>query len=179
MCRFFCHFLPCYSNSSSQLKRLGLAKCLGISDGGLSGVAAKLPLLEELSISYCKLSKEALKAVGRSCPLLKSLQFNNWRPVWGFEHCHEETLAIAENMSELRCLYLVGTFSLTNDSLQVILDGCPHLESLDLRRCSLLTLAGNLGRCAEQIKDLRLPMIPLTTMNLKSTFMKTLVGLSA
>jgi len=143
------------ADSSSQLKRLGLAKCRGISDGGLSGVAAKLPLLEELAISYCPLSKEALEAVGRSCPLLKSLQFNTWPP-WGVKHCQEKALAIAENMSELRCLNLVG-ISVTIDSLQAILDGCPHLESLDLRRCIPLSLAGNLVRCAEQIKDLRLP----------------------
>ncbi|XP_059440207.1 putative F-box/LRR-repeat protein 23 [Corylus avellana] len=144
------------ADSSSQLKRLRLANCLGVSDGGLSGVAAKLPLLEELAISYCPLSKEALEAVGRCCPLLKSLQFNNW--FRGSKRCHEEALAIAENMSKLRCLNLVGTYTLTNDSLQAILDGCPHLESLDLRRCKDLTLEGNLGRrCAEQIKDLRLP----------------------
>jgi hypothetical protein len=178
MCRFFCHFLPCYSNSSSQLKRLGLAKCRGISDGGLSGVAAKLPLLEELAISYCPLSKEALEAVGRSCPLLKSLQFNNWS-VWDSELCHEEALAIAENMSELRRLNLVGTFTLTNDSLQAILDGCPHLESLDLRRCFNLTLAGIWEEdVLSRLKTCVFPMIPLMTMNLKSTFSKTfLVGL--
>ena len=175
MCIFFCHFLSCYSNSSSQLKRLRLAKCDGISDGVLSAVAAKLPLLQELAISYCPLSKEALEAVGRSCPLLKSLQFNTWR-FWGIEHRHEELLAIAENMSELRCLNLVGTSALTNDSLQAILDGCPHLESLDLRRCTLLSRAGNLGRCAEQIKDLRLPDDSIDDYEFKQYFFEDIPG---
>ncbi|CAB4306924.1 unnamed protein product [Prunus armeniaca] len=42
---------------------------------------------------------------------------------------------------------------LTNDGLQAILDGCPHLESLDLRGCFHLKLGGELGRrCAERIK---------------------------
>jgi hypothetical protein len=60
-------------------------------------------------------------------------------------------------MSELHHLQLFGN-KLTNDGLQSILDGCPHLESLYLRQCFNVTLAGNLGRrCAEQIKDLRRP----------------------
>jgi hypothetical protein len=152
---FFCHFLSWYFNSSSQIKRLQLVGCYGISDEGLSGVAAKLPLLEELAISYCPLSTFALKDVGRSCPLLKSLKFNGAGLRYG--EIDAEALAIAENMSELRCLQLFGNM-LTDDGLQAILDGCPHLESLDLRECFSISFAGNLERrCAEQIKDLRLP----------------------
>ncbi|XP_059440208.1 putative F-box/LRR-repeat protein 23 [Corylus avellana] len=141
------------ADSSSQLKRLRHVHCNDISDEGFSGVAAKLPLLEELVISYCPLSKEALKAVGRYCPLLKSLKFNSRR----YGKYEEEAFAIAENMSELRHLQLFGNM-LTNDGLQASLDGCPHLESLDLRLCLNVTLAGDLGRrCAQQIKHLRLP----------------------
>jgi hypothetical protein len=145
-----------YFNSSSQLKRLRLVKCYGISDEGLSGVAAKLPLLEELDISYSLLSENALEAVGRCCPLLKSLKFNKrWQKY--YRACDEEALAIAKNLPELCRLQLFGN-KLSNDGLQAILDGCPHLESLDLRQCFNVTLTGNLGRrCAEQIKDLRHP----------------------
>jgi nitrite reductase/ring-hydroxylating ferredoxin subunit len=121
----------------------------------LSEAAAKLPLLEELEISFCTLSKEALKAVGGCCPHLKSLKFNSWGQ--DYIVCDEEALAIAENMSELRRLQLLGN-KLTNDGLQAILDACPHLQSLDLRQCLNVSLAGNLEkRCAEQIKDLRRP----------------------
>ena len=64
-------------------------------------------------------------------------------------------LAIAKNMPKLRHLQLIGN-RVTNDGLQAILDGCPHLESLDLRKCFNVTLSGNLGkRCAKQIKNLR------------------------
>lgn len=60
-------------------------------------------------------------------------------------------------MPELRHLQLFGN-KLTNDGLQTILDGCPHLESLDLRQCYNVTLGGNLEkRCVEQIKSLRRP----------------------
>ncbi|XP_062162817.1 putative F-box/LRR-repeat protein 23 isoform X2 [Alnus glutinosa] len=145
------------ADSSSQLKCLRLVRCYHISDKGLSEVAAKLPLLEELVISYCFLSKEALEAVGRCCSHLKSLKFNS-RELWHFKYDEEElAIAIAENMSELRHLQLFGN-RLTNDGLQAILDGCPHLESLDLRECFNVSLAGNLGRgCSEQIKDLWRP----------------------
>jgi hypothetical protein len=61
-------------------------------------------------------------------------------------------------MPELRSLQLFGD-KLTNDGLQAILDGCPHLESLDLRQCFNVILAGDLGkRCAGQIKHLRRPL---------------------
>ncbi|XP_059435880.1 putative F-box/LRR-repeat protein 23 [Corylus avellana] len=146
------------ADGSSQLKRLRLVHCYyDISDEGLSEVAAKLPLLEELAISYCPFSKEALKAVGRSCPLLKSLKFNNQDYGLPRIECDEEALAIAENMPRLRHLQLFGN-NLTNDGLQAILDGCPHLESFDLRQCFSVKLTGNLERrCAQQIKNLRLP----------------------
>ena len=42
-----------------------------------------------------------------------------------------------------------------NDGLLAVLDGCPQLESLDLRKCFHVTLSGNLGKYAERIKVLR------------------------
>jgi hypothetical protein len=87
---------------------------------------------------------------------MKSLKFNK-RGQEYYGVCDKEALAIAENLPELRRLQLFGNM-LTNDGLQAILDGCPHLESLDLRQCFNVTLAGNLRRrYAEQIKDLRCP----------------------
>lgn len=122
----------------------------------MSEAAAKLPLLEDLEISYVLMSKEPLEAVGRCCPLLKSLKFNS--PGYRRHHveCDEEAIAIAENMPELRHLQIFGN-KLTNDGLKAILDRCHYLESLDLRQCFKVALTGNLGRCAERIKDLRSP----------------------
>ncbi len=155
---FFGYVLSWHFCSSSQLRRVRLVSCNDISDGGLSEAAAKLPLLEELELSLCSLSKDPLVAVGHCCPLLKSLKLFHGRYRLPFIVFYdEEVLAIAENMPELRHLQLVGN-KLTNDGLQAILDGCPHLESLDLRKCYNVTLSGNLGRrCTEGIKNLRLP----------------------
>ena len=131
----------------------------------MSELAAKLPLLEELDMTISSLSEEPLKALGHCCPLLKSLK---WNQLWdGRPHIHVEgdeefdddgeALAIAKNMPELRHLQLIGN-KVTNDGLRAILDGCPHLESLDIRKCFNVTLSGNLGkRCAERIKNLRHP----------------------
>ena len=68
-------------------------------------------------------------------------------------------LAIAKNMPKLRYLQLIGNgVRVTSDGLQAILDGCPHLKSVDLRKCFNVTLSGNLGKiCAEQIKNLQHP----------------------
>lgn len=69
----------------------------------------------------------------------------------------DEALAIAATMPGLRHLQLFGN-KMTNKGLQAILDGCPHLQSLDIRKCFNVHLGGSLGkRCSEQIKDLRLP----------------------
>ncbi|XP_054776348.1 F-box protein SKIP19-like isoform X1 [Prosopis cineraria] len=148
------------TDSTSHLRCLRLACCDDISDEGLCEVAGKLPLLEELDISIGNISKRSLEVIGRNCPRIKSLKFN----MEGFRRPHiesdDEAFAVAKTMPELRHLQLFGN-KLTNVGLHAILDGCPHLESLDLRQCFNINLEGTLGkRCAEQIKDLRRPNDP-------------------
>ncbi|XVF57974.1 hypothetical protein PTKIN_Ptkin07bG0025700 [Pterospermum kingtungense] len=141
---------------SSHLKHLRLVSCYDVSDRGLSVAASKLLFLEDLEISYCSITRDALETVGRCCPHLRSLKFN----IPGCRHyigSDDEALAIAQSMPELRHLQLFGN-KLTNDGLKSILDGCPHLESLDLRQCFNVSLQGDLEkRCVEQIKNLRRP----------------------
>lgn len=70
---------------------------------------------------------------------------------------NEHAIAIAKNFPGLRNLELVGN-EMTDVGLQAVLDGCPHLESLDLRCCFNIRMQGNLQkRCKEQIKRLFLP----------------------
>ncbi|XP_030970359.1 F-box protein SKIP19-like [Quercus lobata] len=115
-CLFY-HILGIFC-SSSQLRHLRLVCCYSNSDEGLSE-AAKLPLLEELSITLCSLSKESLEAVGCCCSLLKSFKWNQqWFATDGLcqTECDEEAVAIAKNVPELRHLWLIGN-QLTNDGL--------------------------------------------------------------
>ncbi|CAN1227617.1 F-box protein SKIP19 [Linum grandiflorum] len=146
------------ANGSSQLKHLQLISCNYFSEQGFSTAVQKFLFLEELEISYCSLSKEALLvSAGRYCPFLRSLKLNQTGCRWPRRENDREAMAIAENMPGLHHLQIFGN-KLTNHGLQAILNGCTHLESLDLRQCFNVLLEGDLEkRCRLQIKDLRCP----------------------
>ncbi|WCJ33225.1 RNI-like superfamily protein [Euphorbia peplus] len=145
------------ADRSQHLKVLRLVSCYNISEEGFCEAVAKLPLLEELEISLCNLSKISLAAAGSNCPLLKSLKLNTQGYKVPRVECNEEALVIAEKMPGLCQLQIFGN-KLTNEGLQAILDGCQHLESLDIRQCFNVILEGDLKRiCSERIKDLRSP----------------------
>ncbi|KAG6691939.1 hypothetical protein I3843_10G084900 [Carya illinoinensis] len=144
------------TESSSRLRYLEVAWCYILSVK--EWCEANIPLLEELELSDCCLGTETvLKAVGRSCPHLKSLKLRS-KYYWGdpFKGCDLWAVTIAENMPGLVSLLLVGN-ELTNDGLQAILDGCPHLQSLELIwRCRHVSMEGDFGRkCSERIKNFR------------------------
>ncbi|KAJ0264947.1 F-box protein SKIP19 [Hirschfeldia incana] len=147
------------ADRSSKLKSLRLIMCYPIADEGFIEAVRKLPLLEYLEITYGAMSGEALKVAGQSCPNLKKLRLNS-EPDPKFydeEFNDEEALGIAESMPELRHLQLFGN-TLTNTGLTAILDGCPHLEHLDLRKCFNIRLEGDMEkRCTERIKELKRP----------------------
>ncbi|KAK9697017.1 hypothetical protein RND81_08G009600 [Saponaria officinalis] len=142
---------------SSQLKRLRLACCQTISATALIEALEKLSSLKELELTLCSFQTERVIQIINTCPSLTTFKLNELGSRNPTLACDEEALAIARNMPALRNLQLIGN-SLTNDGLTAILDGCRHLEFLDLRACFHLELVGSLGkRLSEQIKDLRLP----------------------
>nr|GFA76656.1 hypothetical protein [Tanacetum cinerariifolium] len=115
---------------SSQLKRLEIIYCFGeIISGAWGDVLKKFPLLEELSLYATDiLLEEYIEAAGHYCPLLKT----------------QSTLNSLETVS--------------NIGLKAILDGCCHLETLDLRKCLYVDLKGDMEKeYAKQIKILKLP----------------------
>ncbi|KAH6832015.1 hypothetical protein C2S53_000176 [Perilla frutescens var. hirtella] len=125
---------------SSNLRRLTIA-CAGglynILGTALTRAVTELPTLEELHLLipfYIDIGD--LGSIGISCPMLKSFTFNR-----RFSQGNKDTLAIAENMPNL-CHLRLFCNGLDNDELQAILDGCPHLKSLDLRRCRGVDLGG-------------------------------------
>ncbi|XP_076937810.1 putative F-box protein At4g05475 [Bidens hawaiensis] len=161
----FCHdkLLQYVADRSSQLRRLELVYYISNIDGITSTEAfKKLSSLEELSLVRTMVKEVNIEDVGRYCPLLKTLKLNEE----GFRFKlvrddvdvqNEISLAIAENLPQLTHLELVGN-CIQNIGLEAILDGCYHLESLDLRGCMGLDLTGDLGKiCSQQIKYLRLP----------------------
>ncbi|KAL6139783.1 hypothetical protein ACLB2K_058085 [Fragaria x ananassa] len=112
-------------------------------------VAPKLTLLEDLELSYSAYTTEDLQAIGRQCPLLKSLKLNRRHDIgfgWDAEaiaiatrhnHYHVfawkmtseglyddgDALAMAGTMHGLKQLQIYGN-RVTNKGLQAILDGC-------------------------------------------------------
>ncbi|GMH20809.1 hypothetical protein Nepgr_022651 [Nepenthes gracilis] len=145
------------ADRSSRLKSLRLACCYWITDEGFTEAIKKLPLLEEVELTLCTFSAEEIKAVGLGCPFLKTFKLNHQGSRDPNFADDEEALVIAETMPRLCHLQLIGN-GLTSTGLEAIVNGCRHLESLDLRACFHVHLAGSLGkRCTEQIKHFRQP----------------------
>jgi hypothetical protein len=62
--------------------------------------------------------------------------------------------ATTANIETLFCCFHIR---LTNDGLKAILDGCPHLETLDIRRCYNVNMDADMrARCA-RLRTIRLP----------------------
>ncbi|XP_047951957.1 putative F-box/LRR-repeat protein 23 isoform X2 [Salvia hispanica] len=158
-------FLNYAAERSSQLQCLTLA-WYEETETDLTDMMKKLPQLEELHlIRMPSLTPKQFATIGISCPKLKSFTYNQH----SYEHpfcpededfedfCTKHAIAIGKSMPNLRHLRLWELY-MRNKGVKAILDGCPHLESLDLRRCSGVDLDEVLfNRCIERIKDLILP----------------------
>ncbi|XP_057763923.1 F-box protein SKIP19-like [Salvia miltiorrhiza] len=161
------------ADRSRNLKRLKLVFCHQMSEGPLVQAIEKFEQLEELHLTMLPwISPDQIEAIGNSCPKLKSFSYNERGSKYphppdleddddddiieGFDR-NVNARAIGKCMPNLHHLQLFA-HDMRNEGLEAILDGCPRLESLDIRQCFGLDLRGDLGkRCREQIKDLRLP----------------------
>ncbi|XP_010422434.1 PREDICTED: F-box protein SKIP19-like [Camelina sativa] len=141
------------ADRSSNLRSLRLKRCSYITDDGFVEAVVKLPLLEELEVSYGSLSGESLKVIGQSCLKMTTLKLNRHPQ----KENDDDALAIAETMLGLRHLQMFGN-GLSDTGLNAVLDSCPKLEHLDLRRCLNVNLVGDLQkRCSERVKVVRHP----------------------
>ncbi|KAI3903574.1 hypothetical protein MKW98_032228 [Papaver atlanticum] len=145
------------ADKSCELRCLRLVSSYEVRGDALIDVAKKAVMLEELEICHCSFLEDTLIVVGNSCPQLKSLRLNHRGYMPTHVESDNEVLAIAGYMPELRHLQLLGS-KLTNVGLKAILDGCLHLESLDLRQCFNVNLEWDLLRtCRNRFIKLRLP----------------------
>ncbi|XP_076935103.1 putative F-box/LRR-repeat protein 9 [Bidens hawaiensis] len=104
------------------------------------------PELLQYVADSTNISQEDIEALGRYCPLLKTLKLNH-KPYLrsrGGKGDDEVPLAIGKHLPELTHLQLIQN-CMTNIGLEAILDGCRHLESLDLSGYLYLDLKGDLG----------------------------------
>ncbi|KAL6639753.1 hypothetical protein ACP70R_022575 [Stipagrostis hirtigluma subsp. patula] len=154
-------FLLFLSEQAPLLKSLRLGRCHLISNQGLSIAIEKFPLLEELELELCQGvgGKLVFEHVSQACPQLKHFGHTkeSYRKRWtrSGNSDYGEALAIA-GMQELRSLQLF-CIDLTNEGLAAILDNCRHLEYLDIRNCSNISMDDTLrAKCARiKIKKLR------------------------
>nr|CAB3473714.1 unnamed protein product [Digitaria exilis] len=116
--------------------RAFLGECAGNKDGFLLHLAHQAPLLRSLTLISCNvISRRGFMDAIKMFPLLEELHISDcWKP----EFFDMEAMEIAK-MHELRSLQLFHN-QLTNIGLSAILDGCPHLESLDVRGCYCVDL---------------------------------------
>ncbi|KAJ4792201.1 RNI-like superfamily protein [Rhynchospora pubera] len=149
---------------SSVLMKLCFISCYNFSAEAIAEIAKKQPLLEEIQMTLGSYCEKVTEIVGNGCPQLKSFKFNN---KW-YHNPHddpdydedisvdEEALGIAKTMHQLRHLQLIGN-RLTNEGLEAILDGCPHLEMLDIRRCYNVEMDADMQALCARLKTIRLP----------------------
>ncbi|XLR45805.1 hypothetical protein HN51_029910 [Arachis hypogaea] len=157
----------------SRLRRLRLNRCYyGISEKVLCDLAKKCPFLKELDINHCYcITTSSFESFGQACPLLKTFKFNYYLQLHYYisSRLHRTNnacaYAIARSMPQLRRLQLLGS-TLDYDGLHAMLNGCPHLESLDLRYCINLDTTREIiiKMLQGRIMDLRLPVPGASTI---------------
>lgn len=122
-------------------------------------VAPRLCQLEELSLQDCFTTPACIEALGVHCPRLTSFSLSHFDGM-DFEteeEKNEDALAVAAHLPLLCRLQLVGN-SLTVWGLEAILEGCPKLKSLDLRRCFGVDLSGPIGDRCRGMAEFRHPI---------------------
>ncbi|QHN79049.1 F-box protein [Arachis hypogaea] len=165
------------NSCGSRLRRLRLKKCFTHESNRLMyDLAKKFPLLEELDITHCYwwFYPISLESFGQACPLLKTLKFNHHRQHFYYDRissCYVRednayAYAIARSMPQLRHLQLLGS-TLDYDGLHAILNGCPHLESLDLCHCINLDTKREIiiEMLQGRIMNFRLPILGASTID--------------
>ncbi|XP_047086820.1 putative F-box/LRR-repeat protein 23 [Lolium rigidum] len=154
--------------SALSLKSLRLIYCDWIYDTPLALTMTKFTLLEELELSNYRADfPKTCTAAGKACPLLKRLRLSSERFVKHSQvPADGEAAAIATTMPGLRSLQLFAK-RLTNGGLAAILDGCPLLESLDIRHCFNIVMNDELCARCSLVEMLRHPHDPTDDYDLK------------
>ncbi|TVU15699.1 hypothetical protein EJB05_39236, partial [Eragrostis curvula] len=140
------------------LKSLRLISCKGVTGEGLVEAAKELPLLEELEVALCHNigNSSVYEVVGQVCPQLKHFRLR--KPRSYMREVYDDIQWIA-NMRGLRSLQLFDN-PLTSAGLEIILDNCLKMESLDIRHCFNVEMNETLLAKCSRLRTLRLPEDP-------------------
>eukprot|EP00899_Mesostigma_viride_P021235 jgi/Mesvir1/29112/Mv18418-RA.1 len=148
------------------LKHLSVARCSGVTDGGVLAIAGACQGLESLNVAATQIGDAAIQAVAASCPGLQRLVVTNCKRVSDAslvsvaKHCRQlvalsvdETLvtdagvtAVAQNCPRLRQLAVGANAS--DAAIAQVAAHCPALETLGVANCKRVTDA-SIKRIAE------------------------------
>ncbi|KAJ3693320.1 hypothetical protein LUZ60_008800 [Juncus effusus] len=152
------YLLQYLCDRTSVLKSLRLIACFSIFDEDIVKTVKKQPLLEELQIGSPYIEHlDQLEEEEEEEELLNLKQFK-------FDTCtlyptsnDDVAFVIAQTMHQLRYIQLIRT-GVTNRGLTAILEGCPFLETLDIRACYYVEMDSDMrARCA-RLETVRLPL---------------------
>ncbi|KAJ3693580.1 hypothetical protein LUZ60_009060 [Juncus effusus] len=141
---------------TSMLKSLRVISSDRISNERILETVKRQPLLEELEITNLYIGNKLPGLVEEALPNLKQFKLNyvpcNIPPLLNDEaEDFNNALAfgIAKTMHQLRSLQLTRN-GLTNKGLRAILEGRPHLETLEMCRCYNVKMDSDMrARCAK------------------------------
>ncbi|CAN6203903.1 unnamed protein product [Urochloa humidicola] len=151
-------FLRFLGNQAPALKSLILVHCYEVSDEGFVEAIQMFPQLEELELSeFCKVEHKGLLEVAKACPRLMHLRRNHLSYIYCLccpKPCGDDREAMAIATMHGICSLQFTHNNLTNQGLVAILDNCPHIESLELRKCCNIIIDDALRAKCAHIKSL-------------------------
>ena len=106
--------------------------CGGITDVGVCALAARCPLLQRLSLTFCRfITSDALTVLARHCPLLEYIDLA------GDENITDSgVIALARGCSRLQHVSLNNCVYVTGDAVVELAQRCPDLRYLNLCACN-------------------------------------------
>eukprot|EP00741_Cyanophora_paradoxa_P017031 tig00020951_g16450.t1 len=136
-----------------RLSLLVLSGCRGLHPADLARIPALAPSLTALHVSYCRLSDEAVRAIGSGLPLLQALNVSGTDVTdagldWGTP---------PEGGYALRELHMRRCGLLRGAGLAALLGRCPRLALLDAGLNRRLDAAGAVAALAARRPPLRSP----------------------
>ena len=125
------------ANGLPQLQSLSISYCY-ITDDGIRALANGLPQLLSLNISYCgNITDEGLRALANGCRQLQSLNIYSCRNI-----TDEGIRALANGCRQLQSLNIASCRNITDEGVRALANGLPQLQSLNIYYCDKITDEG-------------------------------------
>ena len=120
-----------------KLRKLVLADCTYLSDQAIVGVVGGCRGLQVLDLSFCcALSDTATEVLALGLPNLRSLNM----AFCGSAVSDNSLRGIGMHLLELRYLSVRGCVRVTGQGVESVVEGCRHIEEIDVSQCKNLRL---------------------------------------